>query len=46
MSNIANILVDTVGNTPHFSGKGRVGRSMIVATEKDGSLKLGGKIGE
>lgn len=42
MSNIANILVYTVGNTPHFSGQGRVGRSLIVTAEKDGSLKPGG----
>gem|GEM_PF-2837683 len=38
MSSIANNLVDTVGNTPLFSVKDRMGRSMVVAA----SLKLGG----
>ncbi|MFK7909014.1 MAG: cysteine synthase A [Akkermansiaceae bacterium] len=68
MSNIANNLVETVGNTPLiklnsvtegldaeilikaeffnpvFSVKDRIGRSMIEAAEKDGSLKPGGTI--
>jgi cysteine synthase A len=68
MSNIANNLVETVGNTPlvklnHvtkgleaevlvkceffnplFSVKDRIGRSMVEAAEKDGSLKPGGTI--
>lgn len=70
MSQIANNLVDTVGNTPlvklnHvtkgldaevlvkceffnplFSVKDRIGRSMVEAAEKDGSLKPGGTIVE
>ncbi len=68
MSNIANNLVETVGNTPLiklnsvtkgldaevlvkaeffnpvFSVKDRIGRSMVEAAEKDGSLKPGGTI--
>ena len=68
MSQIANNLVETVGNTPLvklnnvikgleaeilvkaeffnplFSVKDRIGRSMIEAAEKDGSLKPGGTI--
>lgn len=68
MSQIANNLVETVGNTPlvklnHvtkgldaeilvkaeffnplFSVKDRIGRSMVEAAEKDGSLKPGGTI--